>query len=310
MIVGTATVVEETPQALDSCDGHMQLRLRHETVYRYRRPVKLQSHRLMLLPRGSHDLRVLTSLLTIMPEAEVTWAQDVFGNLIATANFVEPADRLVITSELTVEQRAPAWPVFRIAPDAHSYPFGYSVAETTDLGALLVPQHADEQAGILDWARAFVAGATTDTLSLLKDINAGVRNSASYRVRDEAGTQTPLQTLSLASGSCRDLSSLFIDAVRALGFGARAVSGYLYDANAALDEDGSTHAWAEVYLPTAGWIAFDPTHGRVGGANLVPVAVGRCNAQIMPVTGGYVGANGDFVGMDVQAHVVRLEQAE
>lgn len=284
----------------------MQLRIRHDTVYGYRRPVELQPHQLMLAPRGNHELRILATSLRLTPEANLEWTQDVFGNVIATATFGGFADRLAISSDVTVEQCAPAWPVFRIAPGAHSYPFSYSAADATDLGALLVPQHADEQADVLRWAREFVASDPTDTLSLLKDINAGIRNDVRYRVRDEAGTQSPLQTLSLASGSCRDMSSLFIDAVRSLGFGARAVSGYLHDPYTAPEDEGSTHAWAEVFLPTAGWIAFDPTHGRVGAANLVPVAVGRCNGQIMPVAGGYTGSPEDFDAMEVRVRVTRV----
>ena len=284
----------------------MKLRITHDTTYRYRRSAMLQPHHLMLLPRGTHDLRILTSALDITPTAEIAWAQDVFGNLVGTATFAEAADMLVISIDMTVEQCAPAWPIFRIAPGAHSYPFDYSEGEQADLGALLNPQHADG-AGQLDrWARGFVAGLPTDTLSLLKDINIGVADAVGYRTRDEEGTQSPLETLSIASGSCRDMAALFIDAVRHLGFGARAVSGYLYDPDAAVDDAGSTHAWAEVYLPSAGWIAFDPTHRRVGSANLIAVAVGRCNGQIMPITGGYVGSPDDFIGMDVRVAVTPL----
>ena len=153
------------------------------------------------------------------------------------------------------------------------------------------------------WARAFVREAKTDTLSLLKDLNAGILGSVTYRIRDEDGTQTPLETLALASGSCRDIAALFIEAVRHLGVGARAVSGYLFDALQSVDDPGSTHAWAEVYRPGAGWIAFDPTHRRLGGANLIPVAVARSNRQIMPIVGGYVGAPEAFIAMDVKVSV-------
>ena len=151
--------------------------------------------------------------------------------------------------------------------------------------------------------RAFVRGVRTDTLSLLKDINAGILGPVAYRTRDEEGTQTPLETLALASGSCRDIAALFIAAVRHLGFGARAVSGYLFDPQPNADDPGSTHAWAEVYLPGAGWIAFDPTHRRLGGASLIPVAVARSNRQIMPIVGGYGGAPEDFVAMEVAVSV-------
>ena len=126
-----------------------------------------------------------------------------------------------------------------------------------------------------------------------------------YRTRDEQGTQAPLDTLALGSGSCRDMAALFIEAARALGFGARAVSGYFYDPQAPADHPGSTHAWAEVFLPGAGWIAFDPTHRRLGGASLIPVAVARSNRQIMPIEGGYSGRPDDFISMAVEVKVTQ-----
>ncbi|WP_278393033.1 transglutaminase family protein [Sphingobium yanoikuyae] len=284
----------------------MKLRIRHDTIYRYRRAVSLQPHRLMLVPRGSHDLTILSSSLDLSPKADMAWAQDVFGNLVAAASFALPTDMLAISSEVVLEQRALAWPIYRIAPGAHAYPFAYSQEEMADLGALLRPQYDDPEGKIATWARSFIAGSAVDTLSLLKDINAGIANAVVYRMRDEEGTQSPLETLSIASGSCRDMAALFIDCMRHLGFGARAVSGYLYDPDASSVDAGSTHAWAEVYLPAAGWIAFDPTHRRVGSANLIPVAVGRCNAQIMPVIGGYAGAAEDFSGMEVRVIVEAL----
>lgn len=281
----------------------MKLRILHTTTYRYRRPVTLRPHQLMLTPRSSQDLRVLTSALDLTPAADLHWAQDVFGNLVATASFAAPADTLVIAVDLTIEQGAPAFPIFQIAPGAHRYPFRYGAGEAADLGALLTPQHGDAAGALATWAQGFVRQAPTDTLSLLKDINAGIADAVAYRTRDEEGTQSPLETLALASGSCRDMSALLIDAVRHLGFGARAVSGYLYDPDASIDDAGSTHAWAEIYLPMAGWIAFDPTHRRVGSGHLIAAAVGRCNAQIMPITGGYSGAAEDFVAMDVRVSV-------
>ncbi len=281
----------------------MRLAIHHRTTYRYARLVVLQPHRMMLRPRTSHDVVVVVSSLVCSPAVELDYTQDVFGNLIATGVFSEPTAELVIASELTVEQSAVAWPVFRIVPEAHSFPFEYSRDDLADLGILRIPEHSDPEGSMGAWARAFVRGATTDTLSLLKDLNAGILGSVAYRVRDEEGMQTPLETLALASGSCRDIAALFIEAVRHLGFGARAVSGYLFDPQAPADDPGSTHAWAEVYLPGAGWIAFDPTHRRMGGANLIPVAVGRRNRQIMPIVGGYVGTPEDFLAMDVKVSV-------
>lgn len=281
----------------------MKLLIGHSTTYHYARPVSFQLHRLLLFPRGSHELRVLSSAIQCTPDAALNWSQDVFGNMMVTASFAESARDLVISSELIVEQCAPAWPIFQIEPGAHSYPFCYSEAELLDLGHLMTPEHPDPGAVVNHWARGFVYSSPTDTLSLLKDINNGLLAVISYRTRDEEGTQAPAETLSLASGSCRDIAALFIDAVRHLGFGARAVSGYLLDPDATLDDAGSTHAWAEVYLPGAGWITFDPTHQRVGSAHLVSVAVGRSNAQIMPITGGFVGTPKDFTNMEVRVSV-------
>jgi transglutaminase-like putative cysteine protease len=287
---------------VDGPDRAMRFHIHHSTSYAYARRVALQPHRLMLCPRASQNLAVLAANVSCSPEAELDWTQDVFGNRIATAIFADAADRLVITSEATVEQSAAAWAVYRIAPEAHAFPFTYTSDETNDLGALLAADIADASP-VAAWARGFVRSDPTDTLSLLKDINAGILAAVTYRVRDEEGTQSAADTLAMASGSCRDIAELFIQAVRHLGFGARAVSGYLFDPDIKPDDPGSTHAWAEVYLPGAGWIAFDPTQQRVGEANLIPVAVGRSNRRIMPITGTFAGAAEDFIGMEVKVRV-------
>jgi transglutaminase-like putative cysteine protease len=287
----------------------VRLHILHVTSYAYRAPVELLAHRMMLCPRGSHALRLVSADLSCEPAAELEWTQDVVGNLIATASFPDPAERLVITNRVIVEQTAAAWPILKIAPHAHRYPFDYSHEERTDLGALLVPEHADPEGRLAAWARALMLSADTDTLSLLQDVNAAARIGMTYVVREEVGTQSPLETLDLGSGSCRDLATLFIEAVRHLGFGARAVSGYLFDPPMPNDpagsagQHGATHAWADVYLPCAGWVAFDPTNGRMGEAHLVPVAVGRSIAQLSPVEGRYVGAVDAFLGMTVEVTV-------
>lgn len=285
----------------------MLLTIKHTTIYRYGRPVVLLPHRLMLTPRSSHQLNLRSTRVSTSPPAEIEWSQDVFGNLIATADFSEASDELIVSGDIVVDQGAPAWPVFKIAPHAHSYPFGYSEAERSALGELLVPEYEDVTGQVESWARSIVAGERTDTLSLLQDLNNAVRNLAAYVKRDDEGTQSPIETLTDATGSCRDLATLFIDAVRHLGIGARAVSGYVYDpvppGRADSRQHGSTHAWAEVYLPCAGWIAFDPTNGRMGEAHLVPVAVARNIVQIKPVDGSFVGALDAFLGLDVDVFV-------
>ena len=281
------------------------LNIRHRTTYRYREPVRLGPHRLMLRPRESRDVRLLSSTLEMTPTASVSWTNDVFGNAVATAGFAGLADGLTIESRAAVELGASAWPVFDIAASAIHYPFFYSSEERADLGALAVPQTFDASGRLADWARAFVRGTRTDTLALLKDMVAGAATGIGSQSREEEGTQTPLQTIDRGWGSCRDFAVLFAEAARSLGFGARIISGYLYnpDRAPALEGAGSTHAWTEIFLPGAGWITFDPTNRAVGGYNLIPLAVGRVIAQVMPMTGTFLGMTDAYLGMSVDVEV-------
>ena len=289
----------------------MALRVCHSTLYRYRRPVTLAPHRLMLRPRDSHALRVVKTGLAISPVASVQWCLDVFGNSIAIATFHQMSDHLKVESTLTVEQY-PADP-FQLPIEWHvaTYPFSYSAAERIDLGGLLVPQYSDPQGRLLEWARAFVLGDRTRTMALLADLNAGISQQLRYQSRDEEGTQSPLHTLERGWGACRDFAVLLVEAARWLGFGARLVTGYL-DTSRGLtgqDDRGSTHAWADIFLPGAGWTAFDPTNGIVGEDGLIRVAVGREMGQIIPISGSFVGATDDFLDMTVAVSVTPEEEA-
>lgn len=284
----------------------IDLEIHHRTTYRYRRPVGLGPHRLMLRPRESRELRLVSMVVETSPAAATTWAQDVFGNAVATATFATATDTLVVDGRAKVSLDAAAWPVFTIAASAIRFPFRYDDGEWADLGALSAPQYADPSGRLGAWVRAFVRGPTTDTLSLLKDIGAGVSAWVSYQARDDEGTQAPVETLERGWGSCRDFAVLFTEAVRTLGFGARIVSGYLHDPGGTAIGSvggGSTHAWAEVYVPGAGWITFDPTNRSVGGADLIPVAVVRDIRQAVPVEGSFQGAPEDFLGMTVEIAV-------
>ncbi|MFZ0607095.1 MAG: transglutaminase family protein [Xanthobacteraceae bacterium] len=282
------------------------LKIHHKTTYRFRQPVTLSPHRLMLRPRESRDVRLISSTLALTPTAAVNWAQDVSGNAVATATFAGMAESLLIDSVAEIQLHAAAWPVFDIAGSAIFYPFRYSDDEWTDLGALTTQQYPDADRRLRNWAQGFVRSNPTDTLSLLKDMCAGVAEKISYQSREMEGTQSPTQTLELGRGSCRDFAVFFVEATRSLGFGARIVSGYLYDPdrnNLGSVGSGSTHAWTEVFVPGAGWITFDPTNRSVGGFNLVPVAVARDIRQAMPVSGSFVGTTDSFQGMWVEVVV-------
>jgi transglutaminase-like putative cysteine protease len=278
------------------------LTIRHKTTYQYNRPVELGTHRLMLRPRESRELRLVSSVLSVVPEAVITWAHDVFGNAVATATFQGAIDQLVVDSLVELQLDAAAWPVFDVAASAASYPFPYLSDDRADLGALALQQYPDPMGRLRLWAEAFVRSRPTDTLSLLKDLSAGITAWVRYQSREDEGTQAPLETLDRGLGSCRDFAVLFVEAARGLGFGARIVSGYLYNPQREGDSD-TTHAWAEVFVPGAGWITFDPTNRGVGGFNLIPVAVGRGIHQVMPVAGSFTGTTDAFRGLWVDVSV-------
>lgn len=282
----------------------MHLTVSHRTIYRYGRPVALRPHRLMLCPRGHQDLRLLDMRIDCSPVANIEWTQDVFGNLIATASFAEVTDELTIESKIVVDQSAVAWPVFSVAPSAHSFPFTYAPDEVADLGKLRIPQAPLAVKAVREWIAPHRSALPVDTLTLLQSLNADMAARLNYVAREEEGTQSPEVTIANGRGSCRDFATLFIEAVRQLGFGARAVSGYLQTADDPGEaQHGTTHAWAEVYLPCAGWIAFDPTHARMGSKGLIPVAVARTIEQIRPVAGSYIGSPDDYLDMSVSVSV-------
>ncbi len=286
-----------------------RLTVEHRTRYRYAEPVTFGQHRLMLRPRDSHGLRLVEAHLTLFPIADVTYVYDVFGNSIALVQFQEPADELRIDSVLELETY-PVPPLEGLlSPDAATYPFVYSSDDRLDI-ALSSARHYPDGGTVEAFARSFLpASGPMPTLALLETINSAIRERFTYAPRYEEGTQTPTETLALGGGTCRDFALLFMETVRELGFAARFVTGYLYTphldplAEADFRGAGATHAWAEVYLPGAGWIDFDPTNALVGTEHLVRVAAVRDPRQAIPVNGSFKGVPGVDVGMDVEVFV-------
>jgi transglutaminase-like putative cysteine protease len=283
------------------------LTVRHATTYRYARPVAFGQHRLMLRPRDSHDLRLVGAELALSPPGNVRWMHDVFGNSVALVDFQAQAPMLQIVSTLKIERYGLEGPVFPIAPEAEFYPFIYSSSDRVDLGRLLEQHYQDPNGVLARWADSFVTSRPMRTLDLLTSMNAALKPEIVYAERHEPGTQSPAETLEKKAGACRDFAMVFIEAARYLGFGARFVSGYLYDP--ALDRGdatqtvAATHAWAEVYLPGAGWIEYDPTDVLIAGEFLIRVAVTRDPSQAIPISGSYTGASADFMGMTVEVAV-------
>ena len=289
------------------------LSIRHVTRYRYRNPVALGEHRMMFRPRESHDQRVLVCDLDIGPvPARLRHMHDVFGNSVGVVNFEGRTRDLTFDSFVRLEHTPlPAFADLDGELEVYegAMPFAYSPEDLPDLTQSLERQHADPD-GIVDaWARRFIRTVGKTSLqSLLSEMTQAIYADFKYNTRLEMGAQTPLETLALGRGSCRDYAVLMIDAVRSLGLAARFVSGYIYSPQASVANrgrigGGHTHAWVRVFLPACGWVEFDPTNGIVGNTDLVRVAIARDPRQATPLHGTYAGQASDYLGMDVEVDV-------
>ena len=261
-------------------------RIRHHTTYHYDALVWLDDHVLRLRPREGHELRIGASLLRISPTATLRWHRDAEDNSVAIASFSEPAHTLTIESEVLIQQYHQAPLDVLVASQALFFPFQYG-----DEQLLLAPyrQPVDHDCSLERWvAGLYAPGERLETYTLLQRISGCIRGTLRYVRREEPGVQSPALTLSNGSGSCRDFATLFLAAARLLGLAARFVSGYLHNPLSP-EAGGSTHAWAEVYLPGAGWTGFDPTTGGLAGPDHIAVAVSHRPDAVPPVAGSFRG---------------------
>ena len=297
-------------------------RIRHRTRYAYDRPVSFGVHHLMIRPRDGHDMRLLDSSLVVEPKADVRWAYDTFGNSVAWLTFHDAADELIIESLLELRRYGFDEPLPRIERHAVGYPFSYDADDSIDLAPLLVLLFPADRQAVEAWIGGVVTVPPSGSLQLLDLLSGAIHRTFDYRRRMAAGVQSPAETIARASGTCRDFALLFMEAARLLGFAARFVTGYLYDqrtdpgrraaddprlSGGAVSGGGSTHAWADVFIPGAGWIEFDPTNRIVAGRNLIRVATTRSPAQAVPASGTYRHEGAACLGMDVRVSVSRVD---
>jgi transglutaminase-like putative cysteine protease len=280
------------------------LSIRHVTTYSYRQPVAFGEHRMMLRPRDDGDQRVLESALDITPEpSELAWTQDCFGNHVAIARFARAARELRFESTMFVEHAPARFRAADIADYARIYPFDYAAHEKPGLARFM--ERPAPHPELDRWAAGFLRpDGSADTPTLLVGMTQTIKRTFRHGARHQKGTQDPIQTLTLASGSCRDVAMLMISALRALGFAARFVSGYLHlpDSDDRLI-GGNTHAWVQVYVPGPGWVDFDPSSGTVGNENLVRVAVVNEPPAAIPLQGTWIGSASDHLAMNVAVRV-------
>jgi transglutaminase-like putative cysteine protease len=276
----------------------------HRTYYNFSGRVRLEPHALRLRPREGHELRIESSSLKITPPASLRWHRDVEDNSVAIATFDSPASQLLIESEVIIQQHNQAPLDFLVADYATDYPFSYTAEDKVVLSPYLDLTERLDKGRVKEWAaKLWQSGERLQTYALLERLNLQINQTLTYQIREEAGVQSAAATLACLTGSCRDFAVLFMEAARCLGFASRFVSGYL-NAPPSTVNFGATHAWAEVYLPGAGWKGFDPTIGKIVGSDHIAVAVTRLPESVPPIAGSYVGPPGSTLDVGVWVTLV------
>jgi transglutaminase-like putative cysteine protease len=265
-----------------------RLQISHLTEYRFPGPVQLMPHRLLLRPRENHNVRIESSMLEIFPAHSVQWKRDVLDNSVAVVGIAQPTDLLRIASTVVIQHYEENPFDFRMDDYALMHPFAYTESDRIELDPFLRSVYPDDREEVNRWLDDSGWRHPTPTFNLLDQINREIAAGFAYQIREEQGVQSVGETLRRRSGSCRDFAALFTEACRQLGLASRFVSGYLFTWAGDTD-NASTHAWAEVYLPGAGWKGFDPTIGEVTGDRHIAVAVARHPEAVPPVAGDFVG---------------------
>ena len=280
-----------------------RLRIRHESLYTYSEPVEFGVWRLLMRPLDTHATRIIDASLET-PPGEVAWTYDAYGNCICYLQPAAPADHLKVVNNLLVERYPTPLVGVGLIAASSTAPIVYANADRRVLEPFIAPESADSDPLYDSWLQSLAPPPQEPAMEFLKRLNTAIHDQFTYGARNEPGTQSPVETVTRNSGTCRDFAWLMIETVRRFGFAARFATGYLYCPGVTVRGAGATHAWCEVFLPGQGWMEFDPTNALVESSSLIRVATTRTWQESDPMNGTVMGSPSCQLNVSVDVDLV------
>jgi transglutaminase-like putative cysteine protease len=259
-----------------------RISIKHRISYHYDRKVFLSGHLFRLSPFAASHSQIETYSLRVQPAHRLYWQHDVYGNQLARVDFADATESMAV--DVAIDATLKKFNPFEllVESDASQFPFVYPEPVRMALWPYLQPMDTDPA---LDEFIESTNQFRGETLSFLVSLNRLVFEQIRYTQRMEEGVQSCALTLKSRSGSCRDSAWLIVQVARRLGLASRFVSGYLVQLDTATGDTVDLHAWAEVFVPGAGWIGLDTTSGLFTSEGHIPLAVGPGPEQVAPVEG-------------------------
>jgi transglutaminase-like putative cysteine protease len=261
----------------------MKVEIRYSSLYTYARRVSFSPHLYRLIPKVDRHLKVRRFDFSTNRGAVVNWRRDLFDNEVASCFYPHFSTTLMTKLRLVLEVSAKNAFGFLLEPQALHVPFTYRPAELRLLAPYLAPTEPTPAPAF--WRPPVMQRPTVEALV---ELNAALHEHLGYERRAEGAPRPAAETLRLGKGSCRDFAVVLVEMLRGLGLAARHASGYLCEfGDGEKRAAGSLHAWAETFLPGAGWVGMDPTNGTFCDHHHLTAAVGLAAADIAPIVGAY-----------------------